>query len=301
MRSEEKASALCWKNIRDENWTSQFISSHSRQRIYLKKIQSKLSSDSGVTVFLFHDITSYHGRFHHLTSWFQNNYPSVSFVMMDFAGHGLSTGTRGHFEDFNHLVEDMSFVFKNMTKGHNDRWIVLGHGMGAMGLLDLINRFDESLKQKVDQLILSNFILNFSSPLFLFEKKIADKFLINSFLINQSRPLSIYHAREMLSSHEDQVNYLKDPLIIKTPTFQSLKALNEKVKTLFQESYFLDKPTLLLSSQSPYLVGGGMESFSKGFKKGILTKKNYSNFQHDLYNERDSQALFNDIAQWIKL
>lgn len=301
MRSEENSSALIWKNIKDESWTSQFNSVYSKQKIYLKKIQSKDSSGSGVTVFMFHDITSYHGRFHHLTSWFQNNYPTVRFVMMDFAGHGLSTGTRGHFEDFNHLVEDMSFVFKNMAKEPNDKWIVLGHGMGAMGILDLINRFDESIKQKVDQLILSNFILNFSSTLFLLEKKISEKLFSNSFLINQSRPLSIYQAHEMLSSHEDQVNYLKDPLIIKSPTFQSLKTLNDKVKTLFQESYFLDKPTLVLSSQSPYLIGGGMESFSKGFKKGLLTKKNYSNFQHDLYNERDSQTLFNDIAQWIKL
>lgn len=301
MLCESLTIELKWKNIKDDIWTSQFISPTSKQNIYLKKIIAKKEGLKPITLFLFHDLTSYHGRFHHLTTWFQNNFPEVSFVMMDYAGHGLSNGTRAHVEDMSWLIDDMALLMTSLEKEKNDIWIALGQGMGAIGLLDLINRMGEENKKKIDKLVLTNFILSFSSAAFVIAKEMASKLRFSSGFIKQSRPMSIYHSSEMLSSIQEQVNYLKDPLITHSPTFRSLTTINERVKNLFQDSYFLDKPTLMLSSHSPYLVQGGMESFSKGFKKGLLTKKYYSNFNHDLYNESESQIVFNDIYEWIKL
>jgi len=289
-------SEISWKNIKDNVWTSFFTSEASKQKIYLKYIRSSQINQNPITIFLFHDLTSYHGRFHHLTTWFQNNFPQVSFILMDYSGHGLSSGTRSHIADLNWLNQDMSFLIDHCDKRADETWIMLGQGMGAIALLDLLNK---SNNEKIDKIIVSNFVLNFKSAIFNLEQKIASKFSLNLAMINQSRPMPIYLPKEMLNQIEDQVKYLNDPLIVKAPTYKSLLTINKRIKSLFLESYFLDKPTLMLTGQSPYLIPGGMEAFASGFKKGILTKKSYSNFKHDLYNESESELVFNDISNWI--
>ncbi len=301
MPCEQEVNKLDWKNIKDDVWTSQFTSTSSGQKIYLKKILAKKKSKNPKTFFLFHDLTSYHGRFHHLTSWFQNNYPEVSFILMDFVGHGLSNGTRVHIQEMNWLTLDMLTVFESLTKNNDEQWIVLGHGMGALAILDLMSRSGLDINRRIDRIIISNFTFNFTSTAFKLEHEISSRLNLNSSFVKQSRPMKIFDPQEMLSSISEQVKYLNDPLIVRSPTFQSLDLINKRVKSIFLESYFLDKPTLILTSRCHHLIAGGMEAFSKGFKKGILSKKSYSNFKHDLYNEKESETVFKDISEWISL
>ena len=185
-------------------------------------------------------------------------------------------------------------------KKEGEEWIALGHGMGALGLLDLMNRFDESIKGKIDRLILSNFVLNFSSPFLQIQDRLLENLSTLNSLMSSTRPMEIYRAEEILSETRDQALYLEDPLIVRRPTSQTFRNINFKVKSIYQDAYFLDKPTLVLKSESPYILKNGMDSFSKGFKKGFLTEKKYSNLKHDLYNEKENQIVFNDIAEWVQ-
>ncbi|MBY0412628.1 MAG: lysophospholipase, partial [Bdellovibrionales bacterium] len=126
-----------WKKLSEHVYVTQFSSSCKSQQIYLKKFIATKPSKNPVTVFLFHDLASHHGRFSNLTNWFKAQLPHVNFVMMDFLGHGLSSGTRGHIENFNDLVSDVAQVFRAMKKSDKEEWIGLGHGIGALSLLDL--------------------------------------------------------------------------------------------------------------------------------------------------------------------
>lgn len=178
--------------------------------------------------------------------------------------------------------------------------MALGHGLGALALLEVANRFDDSIQGKIDSYIVSNFVLNFTSPRLELQNKLlaAGENLIN--LMRTMRPMEIYLPTHVLTHPGEQSLYLEDPLVARRPTFQTLQCIGHKVKSIYQDAYFLDKPTLLLKSESPYLFKNGMDSFSKGFKKGFLTEKKYSNLKHDLYNERDNLEVLNDIAQWIQ-
>ena len=300
MLSSTPSYVMKWKNLSDDVSVTSFASRSNAQPIYIKKIKAIKASKSPITIFLFHDLASYHGRFLNFVNWFRAQHPQVNFVMMDFLGHGLSSGTRAHIEHFNDLANDVAYIFNTFEKQPSERWIGLGHGIGALCLLDLVNRFDEATKIKVDQLILSNFVLNFSGRVMQLQNKLLDNFQPLAHALKTSRLVEIYSPEEMLTYPKDQAAYLEDPLIVRKPTFQTFKCINSKVMSIYQDAYFLDKPTLLLQSNSSYLFNRGMDSFSKGFKKGLLVEKKYSNLKHDLYNEKDNLEVFNDIAEWIQ-
>jgi alpha-beta hydrolase superfamily lysophospholipase len=293
-----------WKCLAPGVQVTQFSSTYGKgHHIYVKHIQSP-SKTPKVKIFLFHDVTSYHGRFMNLVRWFQVRNPEVAFVMIDFLGHGLSTGTRGHIPDFKILCADTESLYRlidqDFGKVEGEKWVSLGHGMGALAVLDFMNRADEHVKEMVDELILSNFVLNFTSPLFHIDNQFFNNFKGLKKALSHIRPIEIYKAEEMLSHSDDQTNYLEDPLISRKPTYLTFQKLAEKVSKVYQDAYFLDKPTLLLKSSSPYHFGNGAESFSKGFKKELLLEKKYFNLKHDLYNEKDNLIVFNDIVEWLE-
>ncbi len=304
MQSKKEMFHLEWKKLTEEVSVTHF-SSECRgifrpEQIYLKRIQAKKPGTNPVTFFLFHDVSSYHGRFLNLIKWFSAQHPNVSFVLMDFLGHGLSSGTRGHIEKFGDIATDLVRALELIEKKSDEKWVALGHGLGALALLEVANRFDESIKGKIDSYIVSNFVLNFSSLILEIQNRLLSSTLPLGNVMKTMRPMEVYLPNQVLSHPREQALYLEDPLLVRKPTFQTLQCIGHKVKSIYQDAYFLDKPTLLLKSESPYLFSRGMESFSKGFKKGFLTEKMYPNLRHDLYNERDNLEVFNDIAHWIQ-
>ena len=300
MQSNKIEENFKWKKLSGATSVTHFSSFLPSQQVYLKKIKAHKKSKNPITIFLFHDLASYHGRFYHLINWFKAHHPDINFVMMDFLGHGLSSGTRSHIEEFNHLVNDVAFVFRTMEKSPDEKWIALGHGVGALSLLDLVNRFDETIKNKIDKLVLSNFILNFKSPLMSIQNNLINKILPLEDMMKTTRPFEIYLPKLVLTDPKEQGIYMEDPLIVRKPTLQTFRCINLKMKSVFQDSYFLDRPTLILQSESPYLLLKGIDSFAKGLKKDLLSEKKYSNLKHDLYNEKDNIIVFNDIAEWIQ-
>ena len=295
MQYNKISGSLIWKELKTGVSVTHFPSRREHQQIYIKRIHATKKTQKPVTIFLFHDLSSYHGRFMKLVNFFKVQCPEINFILMDFLGHGLSSGTRGHIADFYDLANDMAYVFSSLEKEENETWISLGQGVGALGILDLINRFDDSVKGKIDKLILSNFILNFNSPAL----NLQEKFLGSFATLKTTRFIPVYLPEEILGHSKDQSKYLDDPLIVRRPTYQSFKCINSAVRGIHQSAYFLDRPTLILESSSRYLIPGGINAFSKGLKKELLTQKKYSNLKHDLYNEHDNSHVFNDIAQWI--
>jgi len=289
---------LTWKEIKPGTKVAQFSSVVKKQQIYIKKYQWVESSE--MTLFLFHDIASYHGRYSKLVEWFRINHPQINLVLMDYVGHGLSSGTRGHINTISDAVFDMLTLFERLEKESKEKWMVLGHGLGALAMLDLLNKVESTLKMKIDGLVLSNFFLNLETPALLLQNQFYDRLTGSAReAMEHLRLAGVYEPFHMLTHKHDQMSLMEDPLIIHKPTFGALRAVHEKVKGIYQDAYFLDKPILILQSESPYILRRGMESFAKGLKKNLLTQKNYANSKHDLYNDKDNHLVFGDIAKWV--
>ncbi len=299
-----------WKKLDNKISAGHFTSSDSSagrsgfnsSQIYVKKYEAlKSDVEKEITIFLLHDIGQHHGRFHSFVEWMRENNPGINFIAMDFVGHGLSSGTRGHFEKFDSLVNDFHHLLMQLEKNKQkkEKWIVLGHGMGGLVALDLMNRFQDSVEHKIDGLILSNFILKLQSAFLQFEDQFIDRTLIKA-LVGHSRLMKIYKGDEILTTPEDILNYEQDPLVVHRPTLTSIKELQKKMANIYQESYFLGKPLMLMKSEfGTKIESRGIDYFAKGIKKELLTEKKYSHMKHDLYNEREKENVFSDILSWM--
>jgi len=298
--------SINWKSLRDGIQIGHFASSNPAvgfgpAHIYVKKFAPKEQGHNGITLFLLHDLCQYHGRFVHFIEWVREHLPGVTCVAMDFVGHGLSSGTRGQFEKFEYLVQDFHNLLDYSEKKPNEKWIVLGHGMGGLVALDLLNRFQESAGQRIDGMILSNFILKFQSIFLQMEEQILNEKNVFKRILGQTRPARFFLGKDLLSDSLDILTYEQDPLIIHRPTLNSVKELQKKTQNIYQDSYFIDRPLLLLKSEfGNALASEGMDYFCKGIKKELLTEKKYSLMKHDLYNERDKEIVYQDILSWIK-
>ncbi len=297
---------IFWKKIENNIQVTSFISCGlAKDNIYVKKFSAfKNDPKKNTTIFLLHDVCQYHGRFLSLINWTREHCPGISFVTIDFMGHGLSSGTRGHVDHFENLVDDVLFIINKIEKNKDEeeKWIVLGHGLGGLVALDLINRHQEDMTKRIDGLILSNFILRFTSLFFEIENKLTFISAAIKKIITHSKLVDVLKGSEMLSDPQAILIYQQDPLIIHRPTFITFKEIQRKVDSIYQDSYFIGRPILILKSEKDNITNSrGIEYFERGVKKELLTEKKYSLMKHDLYNEIDNELVFQDIMNWIKI
>lgn len=296
MQTKENSElSFIWKKLENNIQVAQFHSASAEgSKVYVKKFEALvIDPEKNITLFLLHDVGQYHGRYLSFIEWSREHYPYITFIAMDFVGHGLSSGTRGHIGNFECLVLDFLFLINRCEKtSEKETWIVVGQGLGGLVALDLANRYQEVVEKKIDGFVISNFILKFSSPFLQFKKNIW---------LSHTRPLRVLKGQEMLSDPHDILVYEQDPLVCHRPTLITIKEIQEKVTTIYQDSYFLEKPLLLLKSGRDSVINNnGIDYFARGIKKDLLTEKNYSLMKHDLYNEIDKQNVFEDIMTWIK-
>jgi acylglycerol lipase len=295
-----------WNKIRDRVSVGHFPSTNPStgfgpSQIYVKKFEAEKSSAKNITIFLLHDLCQYHGRYIQFIEWMQEAHPGLNFIAVDFVGHGLSSGTRGHFEKFEVLVNDFHNLIHLTEKNPDDRWFILGHGMGGLVALDIMNRFQESAGARIDGMILSNFILKFQSLFLQMEDQIKNEKNFLKKILAQSRPTRFFMGKDLLSAPHEILSYEQDPLIIHRPTLNSVKELQKKTQLIYQDSYFIEKPLMIMKSEFGNALSiDGMDYFTRGIKKELLTEKKYSLMKHDLYNERDREIVYNDILSWIK-
>ena len=120
-------------------------------------------------------------------------------------------------------------------------------------------------------------------------------------LAGHLRPLRVLKSEEMLSDPQYALIYEQDPLVVHRPTLITIREVQKKVANIYQDSYFIGKPLMLLKSEKDSIINlNGMEYFAKGIKKELLTEKKYSLMKHDLYNEIDKESVFKDITDWMK-
>lgn len=296
---------LIWKKLENNILVTQFTSaSDGSSKIYVKRFEAlKKDPYRNITIFLLHDVGQYHGRYLSFINWTRNRHPGISFVAIDFVGHGLSSGTRGHVKKFESLVEDVLFLLNHTDKNvdEHEQWMILGQGLGGLVALDLINRYQEVIEKQICGLILSNFIFKFTSPFLQFENQISAAYAGLKNLIPHSRPIKLLKGEDMLSAPQDILILEQDPLVVHRPTLITIKEIQKKIASIYQDSYFIGKPVLLLKSENDNVANsGGLDYFAKGIKKELLTEKKYSLMKHDLYNETDKEIVFQDIMGWMK-
>ena len=140
-------------------YTGYFKSSRGNERIYYKRSfpQTDLP-DNIIHLFILHDAGDYHDRYKFLPEFLSCKMGErIVFTFIDLKGHGLSSGTRGHLDDFDEYCEDLEYLM-NMTLRLDSRIsnIILGNGMGSLLALRYFQEYAHKVSSELSGLILSN-------------------------------------------------------------------------------------------------------------------------------------------------
>lgn len=284
-----------WTQLNEQVQIAHISSVDIGNKIYLKKWKN---SEVAETIFiLFHDLCQYHGSFNSFVNWALSHFTNIEIYAIDYVGHGLSSGTRGHIEEFENLILDQKKIIESLHFESSQNIYYFGHGLGGLVTLDFYNRYGQQLKNPPKGMILSNFILNLDHPLFHF--KGTNSLLVSKFF-QRLRFGNIFESTNLTTDKVKAIDLEQDPLMHFNPTLNSIAEVKKRTQSIYQDSYYIDIPVMIVScDQDQYIFTKGMKYFVKGVRKELIFEKKYSNMKHDLYNELDSDIFFNDVKMWI--
>jgi hypothetical protein len=286
---------LEWVHINDVESVAHFQSHIDSQNIYAKSWKNSLTPKK---IFIMsHDLCQYHGSFLKFINWALKEIPELEIIAMDFVGHGQSSGTRGHLNDFELVILDQLYLINSLNFHDGQEVFFLGQGVGASILIEVYNRFGNKLKIVPKGLVLSGLLVDLQKIQGGMNALIPESLLRFS---NKIKALKYYGPLDFTNDREAAFNMESDPLMHFKPSYETLKEIKKRTQRVFQDSYFIERPILLAYGlMDPYLHQAGINFFMKGIKKELLLEKTYFHMKHDLYNEKDSEEFYLDIKNWI--
>ncbi len=284
--------------------TSVLHSFNSKDRCHVKKV-SHHGADKGqgdlVQVFFIHDIFEHSMRWYPLIENLLPNCPeNYHFILHDLKGHGMSTGTRTHIDDFSVYCKDLATLI-NLCKQHRhqkSKIILIGQGMGSLVILKAIEQYRHLIDATIGGVVLLNpsFKLAFEIP---YALKVSSNNCL-SFLpkIRLARPFS---GNDLFEFTVDAEEYNADPLI---PNFLSLGLMTQLLKStkeLRQFSYFVDAPSLFLcGKKGPLFDPDSAFLFHKGIPNTQSLYLQYPECKHGLLYGQNKEEIMLTIKNWIQ-
>lgn len=291
---ERKISEL----ISGDLWTGNFPTHVGTEMIYYKSLRPKQQAQLHL-VFL-HDFYDYHDRYWEMGLRIKELLPlNLSLTWMDFKGHGMSAGTRGHVEKFEELTQDVKTLCESLRmKDHHLPIILIGQGLGGLVALKLVDQAPIE-KPLIDFSILINPLISFGTPFADISSSRLGKFL--SPFKKMGLPIKIDYQK--ICNDEDKIHQLKsDPLMRNRISLGFLSELTRVSHQIRKSSYYINSPALFLSAQEDILINQEhLGAFIKGIPEHHATYRSYSGAKHDLANDKNREMMFNDISKWIFL
>ena len=278
-----------------------FPSQMGEETIYYRRLQASkpvLDSDKPIHLIIVHDFGEYHARHRELPFHLKEKFGDrLSVSWLDLKGHGLSSGTRGFVKDFDEYTLDLAqLLLKYKDKSLDSNVILLGHGMGALVCLSLIQRHNFP---QIDPkgLILSNPLIRLKIDL----PRWAD-FLFDHWHDSLSKLRLPYNidGYQIGADIRKAGEFNADPLIIHQISAGLYKEILKNSHALRTSSYFLNLPTLLLlGERDPLCDVEATKLFYKSMPKETSELISYPHAKHDLFNEVGRDKLFSDVYNWI--
>jgi alpha-beta hydrolase superfamily lysophospholipase len=252
--------------------------------------------------FICHGALEYHGRHHQLIHFLQTCFDQKAIIsIFDLPGHGLSCGARSDVSDFSIFVNDfINFVNFSKSYGHEVKGIkniIISHSMG--GLISFLScvSLQHHFKTQIDGIITSNPCIR--------PNTVVPRFSLG--LIEscpealQKIRLPLIHGASALTRDETKVREFElDPLINKSLSLGlGISVLNAS-KKLRSLGYYLNIPTLFLLSGNDLICDVEMSKlFISGIDQSLTDTVYYPKAKHELFNEINSEDVFNQIYDWI--
>lgn len=272
-----------------------FFQTKDQISLYVKEFPN--SDPNAIPILIIHGLGEHSGRYQHVAHFF--NRLGFKVACLDLRGHGQSGGARGDVPHCVSMVEDIALVVQELSHRYQQKLWICAHSMGAL----FSTRFALQYPNSIAGLILS-------SPAFSVKTNWFEKVLFKiSHLITPH--LGVVHGTNgQYLSHDPQVvhDYQHDQRVhsrISASLFQSMLTSMRYVKAHAKQ---LSVPMLLLVAGNDLIVNPRgarafvqqLEAVIQGSTLSLVTMIHYDGFYHEIFNELESQRVFDDIQTWLE-
>jgi alpha-beta hydrolase superfamily lysophospholipase len=238
---------------------------------------------------ILHGLGEHCGRYLHVARFLNEQGWSVR--TYDHRGHGQSGGARGDAPDNEALVRDAEMMVANFARETGQRPVLFGHSMGGL----FAARVATGGKVPLRALSLSSPAL--AVPLNAFQK------LLLRFMSAVAPGVAVKNnVKSRYVSHDEKVvkAYDSDPLVHDRITARLLNGMLAAIDFAHANAASLSIPVQLQVAGDDHLVdAAGARAFHARLPAHLRTMHWYDQLYHEIFNELDARAVFEDLGQWL--
>jgi len=247
---------------------------------------------------LVHGFAEHAGRYEEMATHFAARGFAVH--AYDQAGHGRTSGPRGHVDRFERLLDDLAVFVEQVRAEHPGLPVVLaGHSMGG-----LVTAATAAFRHpNVDRIVLSGALLDLD----------ANASAGRTLRLAVARLLSVVAPRLGLStgldahglSRDPEVvrRYLADPLVKDRMSARFADGLFATVSRVREAAGQIERPILIQHGEvDPICPAAGSRRFHAGLLPAIAERSRlsvYPGLRHEIWNEPERVAIWRDVLDWI--
>ena len=250
------------------------------------------ASPAHSSIVFMHGLGEHCGRYTHLADYFCTRGFAVR--TYDLRGHGKSSGKRGDIPHQDSLLDDAQQVMHDWQTScptSVTRQLLLAHSMGGL----FAAKFALSKMCDLHGLILS-------APALAIYMNFVERSLLKV-LSSVAPSLTLSNGlKTQYLSHDPKVvaSYLTDTLVHDRISARLLNSMLTTMHDVFTHASSLDLPTLLLVAGQDKLVDStGSLRFAQAGPENHLRLCTYENLYHEIFNELDTKAVFDDVGIWL--
>jgi len=250
------------------------------------------ASPAHSSIVFMHGLGEHSGRYAHLAEYFCARGFAVR--AFDHRGHGKSSGKRGDIPHQDSFLDDAQHVMHDWQAScptSVTRQLLLGHSMGGL----FAAKFALSKMCALDGLILS-------APAFAIYMNFVERSLLKVLSMLAPAVTLPNGLKTKYLSHDPKVvtSYLADALVHDRISARLLNSMLITMHDVFTHASSLDLPTLLLIAGQDKLVDStGSLRFAQASPENYLRLHTYDNLYHEIFNELDAKAVFDDVGIWL--
>lgn len=284
-----------------------FPSHDGSSEIYVDVLRNYESSEElDHSLILIHDVTDSHQRVLPFARKLLSHISGLKLILIDLRGHGLSTGTRAHVDNFEDYGLDFVRVYSELKASgilaKDERPICFGQGLGAVVLLQLYQIYEFPILRQLKALVLFNPILRFRGEFISRLPNWSSRVIKKGGESIKRLHLPIRFEGHSLTSLKDRASdYDSHPLVSHTITLSLFAEIIEACARLKSSCYFIDVPCFFVTSGRDYYADHKVtDIFMKGIPKELVTHISYANLLHDLYNEDLPDNFWDSLNSWMR-
>ena len=242
-------------------------------------------------VLVVHGLGEHAGRYdpvaQRLNSW------GFSVRGYDQYGHGESGGPRGGLTTPGRLLDDLADVAESTRRKLSGRLplVVLGHSMGGL----VAAAFAQAHPAQLDGLVLS-------SPALATHATPLQRMLVRTLprIAPNLRVGNGLDTRWLSHDPSVEIAYRADPLVHDRISARLGQFITEGGARIVAAAPGWTVPTLLLYAGDDRLVDpAGSRAFAAAAPKATVSSRCFDGAYHEIFNEADSQAVFETLQRWL--